>query len=267
MLTAPRKISRLAGGGILNLGVSALAVCIQGGLAVADEGYARPGRTGQGATDALKAADAANYRAVGVFMASVTGGTADGDETVDIQAGTYPFNNSAGADALSDADIGRPCYVVDDDTVAKTSALDTRCLAGVVRCVDEDGVWVEVGTGAEAAGRRVVVLPFSIGETDLLAGTSAELVSPVAGNITAMSVIVQKAVTTGGAVTASVDATAVDGLSVAIADAATKGTVASDTPTAGHASRAVAPGSRIQVIPDAAFATAGAVNGFVEISY
>ena len=78
---------------------------------------------------------------------------------------------------------------------------------------------------------------------------------------------VQVAVTTGGPITTSVAGVAVDGLSCVIPDAAAKGSVVSDTPTAGHASRAVTVGSRIQVIPDAAFATAGAVSGYVEITY
>lgn len=267
-LTAPAKVTRLGTHTFtLNLGVAALAVCLQGGLAIIAEGYARPGRTGQGGSDALKAADAATYRAVGMFTASVTGGAADGDVTVDVQAGTFLLANAAGTDALTIADIGKPCFVVDDATVGRSSARGTRCLAGVVRGVDADGVAVEIGTGAEAAGDRRVFLPFFINETDTLAGTTAELVSPVAGEIVGLTTIVQKAVTTGGTITASVDGTAVDGLSIAVADAATKGTVGHDTPTAGHASTVVTLGSRIQVVPEAAFQTAGAVSGFVEIRY
>lgn len=113
---------------------------------------------------------------------------------------------------------------------------------------------------------RKVFIPFTISETDLLAGTSQETVSPVKGFVEKIITVVQKAVTTGGTITCSVGTTAVDGLSVTIADAAAKGTVQSDTPTQNHASRAVAEDGRIQVIPDAAFDTAGAVSGWVVVN-
>jgi hypothetical protein len=115
------------------------------------------------------------------------------------------------------------------------------------------------------AGEDVIV-PFSINQTDLLAGTSAELVAPVDGFVDELYVIVQAAVTTGGAVTVKVGTTDVNGLSVTVADAATKGTVYSDSATAGHGSRAVSKGDRLQVVPASAFDTAGAINGFVKIN-
>lgn len=264
-LSAPRLI-QCRDGRTFRFPVAALAVCIQSGLAIQAAGAVRPGRTGQGGNDTAKANDAATYQAVGVFLDSVTGGAADGDAVVDVQAGVFNFANSASYDAVTLADVGRPCFIVDDQTVARTSAGGTRVSAGIVEDVDSEGVWVGVGPAA-ATERRVVRLPFAINETDTLAGTSAELISPVAGRISRMSVIVQKAVTTGGDVTALVGVTAVAGLTCTIADAAAKGTVVTDTPTAGDASTVVAVGDRIQVAPAAAFNTAGAVSGFVEIAY
>lgn len=108
-------------------------------------------------------------------------------------------------------------------------------------------------------------LPFIIGATELAAGTSTEIVSPVSGFIEELQVIVQAAVTTGGAVTVQKGTTDVTGLSVTVADAATKGTIYSDTATAGTTTRAVSKGDRIQVTPAAAFATAGAISGNVII--
>ncbi|MBI1408128.1 MAG: hypothetical protein GC145_18605 [Caulobacter sp.] len=266
VLAAPRKIASTQVG-LAAYGVAAAVVCIQSGLAVLDGGFLRPGRTGQGGTDALKAADAAGYKAVGVFVESATGGVADGDVTVQVQAGCFNFANSAGADEITIADVGKVAFIVDDETLARTSAGGTRAIAGPIIDVDEDGVWAEVGPVSSAAAGGSVILPFFINQTDLLAGTAAELVSPVAGAIARVTSIVQVAVTIGGPITAAVGVTAVDGLSVVIADGAVKGSVVSDTPTAGHATTLVSPGDRIQVIPDAAFATAGAVSGFVEISY
>ena len=40
-------------------------------------------------------------------------------------------------------DIGSDCYIVDDQTVAKTSGTNTRSVAGKVFDVDADGVWVD----------------------------------------------------------------------------------------------------------------------------
>lgn len=262
-LSAPREIQSRAGRSF-RFPVAAAAVCIHNGLAVLASGYARPGRTGQGGNDTLKANDAATYQAVGVFQESVTGGVGNGDEVVNVLAGVFNFVSAAGVDAITLADVGKPCFIVDDQTVARTSASGTRARAGFVEDVDADGVWVGVGPHNSVPG--VVRVPFAINETDTLAPTTAELIAPVAGVISRMSVIVQKAVTTGGDVTLKVDTTDVVGLACTVADAATKGTIATDTPTAGDASTVVAAGQRIQVCPAAAFNTAGAVSGFVEIS-
>ena len=143
-LTKGRRTPRYAGGGLLNLPVAALAVCFTGGLAIAAAGNARPGREGQGADNAAKAADAATYRAVGIFLADVKGGAADGDVRVDIQQGVFPFKNSAAGDAVTQADIGKRCFIVDDQTVGKTNPNNTRAAAGIVQEITPEGVWVDV---------------------------------------------------------------------------------------------------------------------------
>lgn len=111
-----------------------------------------------------------------------------------------------------------------------------------------------------------VYLQFDINETDTLAGTAYEAIAPVDGFIHGLDVIVQKAVTTGGAVTVEVNTVAVAGLSVTVADAATKGTRYSDAPTSGSSTQAVSKGDRITITPASAFATAGAINGYVTIN-
>lgn len=264
-LAAAKKRARFAGNTIFHLGVTAAVVCYQGGLAILAGAYLRPARAGQGGDDAAKAANAATYRAIGVFTETVTGGAGDGDVVTRVEAGVWCFANSAGANAITRADIGKAAYVVDDDTVARLSANSTRPLAGVIREVDADGVWVDVGVAPPA--RRIITVPFAINETDTLAPTNAEVIWPVSGEIVGMSVIVQKAVTTGGDVTLKNVTTDVVGLACTIADAATKGTIVSDTPTAGDATTYVAAGTRGQVCPAAAFATGGAVSGHVEIAY
>lgn len=265
-MAAPRKIVKLAGTSRFVFPVAAGAVILQSALVIMSGGFARAGRTGQGVSDALKAADAATYTVVGIATGGVVGGATDGDVSVEVEGGAYNFVNSAGVDAIDLGDVGRRAFLVDDQTVALTSAGGTRAQAGIILDVTSEGVWVLVGAQV-SDDRRVVVIPFAINETDTLAGTSAELISPVKGEIVSMSVIVQKAVTIGGDVTALVGVTAVDGLACTIADAAAKGAVITDRPTAGHASTLVNPGDRIQVTPAAAFNTAGAVSGHVAIAY
>lgn len=244
----------------LSAPVKATSQIWRGGIAALLAGKAIAGRA------ATTYAELATLRIAGVANHDVLGGAADGDQVVSLDQLVAQFANSASGDEITASDIGNVCFLVDDQTVAKTVGTGLRPIAGRIVDVDADGVWVSVGE-LTGIGPRKLRLPFFIDQTDLLAGTAAELVSPVAGAIVGMSVIVQVAVTTGGPITALVGTTAVDGLSCVIADAATKGTVVSDTPTAGHASTAVTAGARIQVAPDAAFATAGAVNGYVEITY
>lgn len=197
------------------------------------------------------------------FVDNSTG--ADGDLSVRLDRGRFRWDNSAAGDAIAAADVGDLCFAVDDHTVAKTIGAGNRLIAGRIVGVDSLGVWVE--TAEPFYETRKVRLPFLFSETDLLAHTSQELVSPVAGAIVKLDVTVQKAVTTGGAITVDVGATPVAGLSVAVADGAAKGAIGSDTPTAGDVSAEVAADGRIQVVPANTFATAGAVSGFVEIAY
>lgn len=116
---------------------------------------------------------------------------------------------------------------------------------------------------AEVAERKQ--LPFFINQTDLLAPTAAELIAPCDGYIVGLYTTVQVAVTTGGPITVEANTVAVADLSITIEDAATKGTVQSDTIDYGVATAKVSKGDRIEILPDAAFATAGAINGFLEI--
>lgn len=55
-----------------------------------------------------------------------------------------PFANSAAADAIAADDVGKDCYIVDDQTVALTSNSSARSKAGTVYDVDSNGVWVHI---------------------------------------------------------------------------------------------------------------------------
>lgn len=77
-----------------------------------------------------------------------------GDMQLRYRPGVYQFANSASTDEITAADIGALCYVVDDQTVAKTAATATRSPAGFVEDVDEQGVWVRF----DAALTRTAIL-------------------------------------------------------------------------------------------------------------
>lgn len=69
---------------------------------------------------------------------------AAGDLAVTTRRGVFLLGNSTAADAITIADIGATCYIVDDQTVARTNGSNTRSVAGKVDGVDASGVWVEI---------------------------------------------------------------------------------------------------------------------------
>lgn len=95
--------------------------------------------------NAVPGATSTTLKARGVAQEQVdnTGGSA-GDLSIESRRGVFQFSNSASTDQITRADIGNDCYIVDDQTVAKTSATNTRSVAGAIRDVDSNGVWVEI---------------------------------------------------------------------------------------------------------------------------
>lgn len=144
-LTKGRKIEERAGKQH-GSPVLAGAVIHAGALVVLASGWACPGRSGVGADNAAKAADAATLQVVGLAEASVTGGAANGDVRVETRTGYFLFDNLSG-DPVTRSDIGKPCFLVDDQTVARTSPNNTRARAGIVDDLEGLGVWVHVGPG------------------------------------------------------------------------------------------------------------------------
>jgi len=62
--------------------------------------------------------------------------------SLEYRIGTFLFANSAAGDLITIADIGKACFIVDGQTVAKTDGTATRSRAGIVDAVDANGVWV-----------------------------------------------------------------------------------------------------------------------------
>ncbi len=146
-LTSPRKIQRR---GVelepYSFDVKASSTILQTALVVLLAGVAIAGRAGVDSTEA------GTMQCVGVaYNGGAVGGAADGDVKIEVSEGTFAFKNSASGDLITKAEIGKVCYVVDDQTVAKTSNTNVRCIAGRVKQVDSDGtVWVHVGPGLAA---------------------------------------------------------------------------------------------------------------------
>lgn len=99
------------------------------------------------AGNAVPASTATGLITRGVAQEQVdnTAGAA-GDLNVETRPGVYPFKNSASTDAITRAEIGDDCYIVDDQTVAKTNGSSTRSVAGKIVDLDGANVWVKVGT-------------------------------------------------------------------------------------------------------------------------
>ncbi len=122
-------------GQIYNDGVAASTRIYAGSLACLNAtGYAVPGST----STTLVA------RGMATEQVDNSSGS-DGDLKINIEPGTFKFGNSAGGDEITIAEIGDNCYIVDDQTVAKTDGTSTRSVAGVIKAIDSDGVWVKIG--------------------------------------------------------------------------------------------------------------------------
>lgn len=121
-------------GDVIGYPVKASVKSIQGGIAVLSAGYAAPGATATGLI------------AIGRFEETVDNSSgSNGDVSVLVKRGTFKFANSSAGDLIAQADVGADCYIVDDQTVAKTSDTNARSVAGKIVAVDADGVWVKLG--------------------------------------------------------------------------------------------------------------------------
>ncbi|MEX3688864.1 hypothetical protein AB3X91_30655 [Paraburkholderia sp. BR14263] len=67
---------------------------------------------------------------------------ADGAVSVPVRRGVAFRWANAADDAVTQASLGKPCFIEDNQTVAKTNGNGTRSQAGTVLGVDADGVWV-----------------------------------------------------------------------------------------------------------------------------
>lgn len=138
-------------------------VIYRGGLVAVSNGIAYP------------AENNAQYRVVGVATKTVDNTSTASDYSATrrcvVRQGIFAFANvQTGVDASTNAvyslgvsDVGKPAYVVDDQTVG-TSSNGLYCVAGTVVYVEPDSkfVWVDVGKAwAGSVGLQTFALPSS----------------------------------------------------------------------------------------------------------
>ena len=129
-LTQPRDTKQRSGVDF-SFPVAAAKKIFAGAIVATDaSGNATPGAT----ATTLKAAGRAEQTVDNLLGAA-------GDVSVSVKKGVFKYKNSS-ADPIARADIKGTCYIVDDETVAKTNGGNTRSAAGTIEDIDTDGVWV-----------------------------------------------------------------------------------------------------------------------------
>jgi hypothetical protein len=94
-----------------------------------------------------------NMRVLGVVKDRADNASgAAGAINATVERGVFAFANSSGDDAIGASDVGRVCYAVDNNTVARTSSLGARPAVGYVTRIENSLVFVEIGPSVTADG-------------------------------------------------------------------------------------------------------------------
>ena len=129
-LSRERNTTAIGDGLVREVGIKADTKIYAGALVVNDGGVAAPGRT---ATTLVALGRAER-------TADNTGGAA-GAVRVVVRGGVFGFKNKSD-DPVVAADLEKDCFIVDDETVAKTNGGNTRSVAGKVFQIDGDTIFV-----------------------------------------------------------------------------------------------------------------------------
>lgn len=133
MVLTKNRDTREIAGALVRLTVKTGATIYAGALVAVDStGYAVP------------ASDAAGLKVVGRAEHQAAAG-----QPVMVKRGVFLYNNKTG-DKVTAAHIGGYCYAADDETVQGT-ANTNEVVAGIVRGVTADGVYVDTEWNAAAA--------------------------------------------------------------------------------------------------------------------
>lgn len=131
-LTSSRN-TKARSGDTFVLGLAAAVKVFAGGILCRNAaGKAVPGST------------STTLKALGRTAESVDNSNGLADEQIaTYEKGVFYFKNSAAADEITTADLENDCFIVDDETVAKTNGGTTRSIAGRIKAVDANGVAVK----------------------------------------------------------------------------------------------------------------------------
>jgi hypothetical protein len=251
-LTADRNTPRIEGEN--KQGAMAAVKIFAGALVMRDAlGFLTKGQTAVG------------LRGAGMALEQVdnSGGSA-GDLDIKYRSGTFRFANSASSDAIAATEIGKLCYAVDDQTVAKTNGANTRSVAGIVVGVDDLGVHVsldEDDLAAYLANRRKFV-PLRVA-TLVGSGVYRQL-SIYAGRVVKVWSVIEGVLTTGDAtLTPKINGVAITNGGLTITQS---GSAAGDIDTAvPTAANIVAVGGELSLTVGGSNATATVANVVFEI--
>jgi hypothetical protein len=253
-LTAERN-TPMRDGALLSCGVAGSTKIFAGALVALAAGFATKGAASVGLVAMGRAEETVDN----------TDGS-DGDLSIKIRPGVFQFANSSSTDEITAASIGFPCFIVDDQTVAKTDGGATRSRAGIVVDVDAAGVWVEVGPGV-LSGRKCYL---QVLVSDVV-GANAKVfrvVSPVSGKVTKLTSILQiAALTTADAtLTGKIGGVAITtGVITITQSGSAAGDIDTATPTAANT---VSAGQEISITVGGGNAAATSqVSVLIEITY
>jgi hypothetical protein len=187
-----------------------------------------------------------------------------GDLSIEVREGVFRVANSSAGDAITVADIGRLCFAVDDQAVAKTNGTNTRSVAGIIAGVDAQGVAVlfsETAVAAYLANRRFFV-PLRV--ATLVGANVYRALSPFAGRVVKIWSVTEGVLTTGDAtLTGKIDGAAITTGVITITQA---GSAAGDkdscVPTAANV---VPAGGEVSLTVGGSNATATVANAMFEI--
>lgn len=165
MSLAADRNTQMKDGELIPVPIAANVKIFAGALVAANAtGYATPGAV----------STALSYLGRAEETVDNTAGAA-GAKTVTVRRGkAFKFANS-GADAVTQASLGKLCYIVDDQTVALTNGNGTRSPAGIVLAVDADGVLI--GEPGRTSLSATAALDFAA----IAAAASADLTIAVPG--------------------------------------------------------------------------------------
>lgn len=164
MALAADRNTEMKDGELLSLPMAAALVYAGALVAINSSGYATKGQAAVGMTYLGRAEEQVDNSA----------GNA-GDKNILVRRGkAFKWKNS-GTSAIVQADLGKICYIEDDQTVSKTDQAGTLSAAGIIVGVESDGIWV-----AEVGKARLTATA-SLNFASINAAASEDLTITVAG--------------------------------------------------------------------------------------